>query len=372
MRRALEPGSPVVVKVGSSSLAPGGGGLDPDAVGRITDQVTELWDAGHPTALVSSGAVAAGIPVLGRRPTDLPGFQVAAAVGQSRLMERYTARFAARGRTAGQVLLTKDVLANRQQYLNAREALSRMLSLGVVPIVNENDSVGVEELRYGDNDRLAAVVSHLAGAGMLVLLTDTEGLFSGDPRLDEEAELIDAVQHTDDALDELAQGASGPLGSGGVVTKVAAARMAAWSGIPTVIADATEPNVVARAVAGEELGTWIAPHPTALPARKLWIAFGQPAEGRIGVDPGAVVALIERGRSLLAVGVTGVRGQFEAGAAVEVEGPDGRLIAKGQVDQSSEEIVAGAGKPSEGAAGLVIHRDRLVVLAGDRRPAAGD
>jgi glutamate 5-kinase len=315
--------------------------------------------------------VAAGIPVLGSRPTDLPGFQVAAAVGQSRLMERYTSRFGERGRTAGQVLLTKDVLANRQQYLNAREALGRMLGLGIVPIVNENDSVGVEELRFGDNDRLAAVVSHLAGAGMLVLLTDTRGLFSGDPRLDDEAELIDAVQHTDEALDEVVQGAPGPLGSGGVATKVAAARMAAWSGIPTVIADAKEPDVVARAVSGEDVGTWIAPHPTALPARKLWIAFGQPAEGRITVDAGAAAALVERGKSLLAVGVTGVSGSFDVGAAVEVMGPDGRFIAKGQVEQGSDEIIAGAGRAGEGATGIVIHRDRLVVLVGQRVPGSG-
>ena len=370
MRRALESGAPVVVKVGSSSLAPDGRGLDADAVALVAGHVAGLWGSGHPTALVSSGSqdlacrlTAAGIPVLGSRPTDLPGFQVAAAVGQSRLMERYAAQFQERGRTTGQVLLTKDVLANRQQYLNAREALARMLALGVVPIVNENDSVGVEELRFGDNDRLAAVVSHLAGAGMLILLTDTAGLFSGDPRLDEEAELIDAVQHADEALDEVVQGAPGPLGSGGVATKVAAARMAAWSGVPTVIADAKEPDVVTRAVTGDEVGTWIDPHPVALPARKLWIAFGQPAEGRISVDAGASAAIIERGKSLLAVGVTGVDGMFDIGAAVEVFGPDDGLIAKGQVDQSSEEIAAGAGVPSEGAAGIVIHRDRLVVLA---------
>ncbi len=362
MRRALESGRPVVVKVGSSSLAPGGGGLDAGAVRQIVDQVAGLWDHGHPTALVSSGAVAAGIPVLGSRPTDLPGFQVAAAVGQSRLMERYTARFGERGLTAGQVLLTKDVLANRQQYLNARETLGRMLALGLVPIVNENDSVGVEELRYGDNDRLAAVVSHLAGAGMLVLLTDTPGLFSGDPRLDEDAELITAVQHTDEALDEVVQGAPGPLGSGGVATKVAAARMAAWSGIPTVIADAKQPDAVFRAVTGEAIGTWIAPHAGALPARKLWIAFGQPAEGRLTIDDGAASALVERGKSLLAVGITEVSGSFGEGAAVEVNAPDGRLLAKGLVEHSSIDLAALAGKASSDAGGVAIHRDHLVVL----------
>lgn len=362
MRRALARNRPVVVKVGSSSLAPGGGGLDPGAVARITDQIADLWEAGHPTTLVSSGAVAAGIPVLGRRPTDLPGFQVAAAVGQSRLMERYTARFAERGRTAGQVLLTKDVLANRPQYLNARETLTRMLALGVVPIVNENDSVGVEELRFGDNDRLAAVVSHLAGAGMLILLTDTAGLFSGDPRLDAKAELIAAVRHNDEALDEVVQGAPGPLGSGGVATKVAAARMAAWSGIPTVIAAAEEPNVVARAVNGEEVGTWIDPHDSALPARKLWIAFGQPAEGKLTVDAGAAAALVDRGKSLLAVGVAEVTGRFGEGAAVEVNSPDGQLLAKGLVEFASSELQEMAGKPSSEAGGVVIHRDHMVVL----------
>jgi glutamate 5-kinase len=353
----------VVVKVGSSSLAPGGGGLDSEAVVRIVDQIAGLWEAGHPATLVSSGAVAAGIPVLGRRPTDLPGFQVAAAVGQSRLMERYTARFAERGLTAGQVLLTKDVLANRQQYLNARETLTRMLTLGVVPIVNENDSVGVEELRFGDNDRLAAVVSHLAGAGMLVLLTDTPGLFSGDPRLDSGAELITAVRHTDEALDEVVQGASGPLGSGGVATKVAAARMAAWSGIPTVIASARAPDGVARAVRGEEVGTWIAPHSTALPARKLWIAFGQPAEGRLTVDAGAAHALVTGGKSLLAVGITEIVGEFPEGAAVEVFSPDGDLLAKGLVGQGSGALRTIAGKQSNDAGGVAIHRDHLVVLA---------
>ncbi|MDH3606629.1 MAG: glutamate 5-kinase [Acidimicrobiia bacterium] len=361
MRSSLASGAAVVVKVGSSSLAPHGGGLDPEAVEQIVDHVAALVAAGHPTALVSSGAVAAGIPVLGSRPTDLPGFQVAAAVGQSRLMERYTALFAEHDLTAGQVLLTKDVLANRQQYLNARETLSRMLALGVVPIVNENDSVGVEELRFGDNDRLAAVVSHLAGAGMLVLLTDTPGLFSGDPRLDDQAELIAAVRHNDEALDEVVQGAPGPLGSGGVATKVAAARMAAWSGIPTVIAHAKEPDVVARAVAGEEIGTWIAPHTSALPARKLWIAFGQPAEGSLTIDAGAVAALVERGKSLLAVGVTGVSGRFEAGAALEVES-EGNLVAKGLSELSSADIEATVGRSSTDAGGVVIHRDQLVVL----------
>lgn len=365
MRYSLRPGTPVVVKVGSSSLAAADGGVDPDAIIRVVQQVAGLWSSGYPTALVSSGAVAAGLPVLGTTPSDLPGFQVAAAVGQSRLMERYTARFAEEGLTAGQVLLTKDVLANRPQYLTARDTLSRMLGLGVVPVVNENDSVGVEELRFGDNDRLAAVVSHLAGAGMLIVLTDTPGLFSGDPRFDDEAQLITAVRHTDEALDEVVRGAPGPLGSGGVATKVAAARIAGWSGIPTVIADSKDPEICAEAVAGADVGTWIDPHASSLPARKLWIAFGQPAEGTIEVDDGAVAALVAGGKSLLAVGIKSFAGDFAEGAAVEVKNDQGSLIGKGLVRFSSKRLSEVAGQHSSDAGGEVIHRDDLVVLVDD-------
>jgi glutamate 5-kinase len=357
-----------VVKIGSSSLAGKAGGLDGEALARVTDHVAWAWGAGHPTVLVTSAAVAAGLPALGlrARPSDLPGLQAAAAVGQSRLMERYTAELAARSRVAGQVLLTKSVLADREQYLNSRRAFERMLGLGIVPIVNENDTVGVEELRLGDNDRLAALVSHLVGAGLLVLLTDTPGLFSADPRTDEGAALLSAVRHTDEILDRLAAGGAGPLGSGGIGTKVAAARMAAWSGIPTVIASAGEPEVVRRAVLGEDVGTWVEPHAERLPARKLWIAFGQPAEGRLRVDRGAVEALVHGGRSLLPVGVVGVEGEFSAGAAVEVLGPDGSLVAKGVVRLGSREVEAGRGTRGGPGPAEVIHRDDLVLLVAGR------
>lgn len=364
-RRSVPAGARLVVKVGSSSLTRDAGLLDPAALALVVDQVAEAWQRGNPTVLVSSGAVAAGLPALGltARPGDLPSLQVAAAVGQSRLMEHYTSRFSARGLVTGQVLLTKDILANREQYLNARQALDRMLGQGVVPVVNENDTVVVEELRLGDNDRLAALVSHLVGAGMLVILTDTPGLYSGDPRLEDDAELLSAVRHTDEVLDEVAKGASGPLGSGGVATKVAAARMAAWSGIPTVVARAGETEVLKRAVAGEDVGTWVEPHPTRLSSRKLWIAFGQPSEGRIVVDAGAMRALIGAGRSLLAVGVTGVDGDFPAGAAVEVLGPDGELVAKGlcRVDAAAARRRQGRRAP-DGEDSELIHRDDLVVL----------
>jgi glutamate 5-kinase len=353
----------MVIKVGSSSLT-GGEGILPEAISQATASVAASWRRGNPTVLVTSGAVAAGLPALGltRRPSDVPGLQVAAAVGQGRLMERYSASFAAEGMVAGQVLLTKDVLANREQYLNARAALDRMLQERIVPVINENDTVVVDELRMGDNDRLAAVVSHLIGAGLLLILTDTEGLFSNDPRLGE-AELLSAVRHTDEILDRLA--GKGPFGSGGVATKVAAARIAAWSGVPTVVARSSLSEVVERVLRGEEVGTWVEPQPARLPARKLWIAFGQPAAGTLVIDEGAVRALVERTGSLLPVGITEVKGSFPAGAGVEVVDPQGRLVAKGLVEMSSGDLIRLRGRRSELEA---IHRDDLVVLRPGSEP----
>ncbi|NND02217.1 MAG: glutamate 5-kinase [Acidimicrobiia bacterium] len=358
MRRAAETSRPIVVKVGSSSLSSPGSGLDSSAVQRVVDQVEALWRIGHPTLLVTSGAVSAGLPVLGldSPPTDLPGSQVAAAVGQSKLMESYGAAFGTRSRVTAQVLLTRDVLARREQYLHSREALERMLDLGVVPIVNENDTVVVDELKLGDNDRLAAIVSHLIDAAMLIILTDTPGLYSEDPRLQPQAELIGAVRHTDDILDELwSTSSKGVLGSGGVATKIAAARMAAWSGIPTVIAPANDLDVTVKAVAGEEVGTWIDPHPSKLPARKLWIAFGLPSRGRLTIDEGARNALVAKGSSLLSVGVTGSEGDFVPGDAVEIFDAAGSLVGKGLCRAAAESVAA--------TTGVLVHRDDLVVLA---------
>ncbi|HJS71581.1 MAG TPA: glutamate 5-kinase [Acidimicrobiia bacterium] len=364
MRRAATPKSPVVVKIGTSSLTGSGPGISDAALTAVVANVEAAWATGHPTVLVTSGAIAAGLPAMGLtdRPGDIPGLQVAAAVGQNHLMAMYTARFGVVGRRVGQVLLTRDVLARREQYLHSRAALARMLSMGVVPVVNENDTVAVDELRFGDNDRLAAIVSHLVGAGMLVLLTDTPGIYSGDPWISEEAELLSAVRHTDQVLDELrASSSQGRFGSGGVATKVAAARMAAWSGIPTVIASASEADVVARAIGGEDVGTWVDPHEPALPARKLWIAFGSPSEGQVAVDEGAMKALVSAGTSLLPVGVIDVEGSFPGGAAVEVLHED-RLIAKGLAAMSAAEILRVRGEHSSVAGGEVIHRDDLVVL----------
>ncbi|MDJ0924850.1 MAG: glutamate 5-kinase [Acidimicrobiia bacterium] len=365
MRNPAPTGKPVVVKVGSSNLARPEGGINEDGLTRVVHQVEALWDRGHPTVLVSSGAVAAGLSTMGlnERPSDLPGLQVAAAVGQSKLVERYAREFALHDRIVGQVLITRDVVIGREQYLHAREALDRMLGLGIVPIVNENDTVVVDELKFGDNDRLAAIVSHLVDAALLIILTDTAGLYDNDPRLDSDAQLINAVRDTDEILDDLHRSRkAGAMGSGGVATKIAAARMAAWSGIPTVIAAASDVDAPLQAAEGEEVGTWIAPREERLAARKLWIAFGLPSWGHVTIDDGAIAALRDRGGSLLAVGVTAVEGMFSVGDAVEVIDRRGNLVGKGLVRLGSSMLARVAGRHTSEVGGEVIHRDDLVVL----------
>lgn len=366
MRHPIESGRPIVVKIGSSSLTTSGGLIDAEAIDRVVSQIAWLRHTGHPPVLVSSGAVAAGLPALGviERPGDLPGLQAAAAVGQSRLMERYSQAFAKHDLVVGQVLLTRDVLAGREPHLHARAALDRLLSLGVVPVVNENDTVAVDELRFGDNDRLAAIVSHLVGAGLLVILTDTPGLYAHDPRLVAEPELLSAVRHTDEVLDDLRSGGSvGTYGSGGVATKVAAARMAAFSGIPTVVAAAIDPNAVRQAVTGEDIGTWVEPRASSLGARRLWIAFSLPSLGVLTVDDGAVAALVDDGSSLLAAGVVGVKGEFARGDAVEIHDDAGRLIGKGLAGLSGSTLREVLGRHTSIAGGAAVHRDDLIVLA---------
>lgn len=356
MRQRFDAGARLVVKVGSSSLVSPDGQLEEAAVDRVAAQVAEVWRRGHPTVLVTSGAVAAGFPALalGRPPADGPSKQAAAAVGQVRLMHRYAQALADHGLVGGQILLTRDVLGARDQYLNARQAFERMMSAGIVPIVNENDTVAVDEMRLGDNDRLAAIVSHLIGASLLVILTDTEGLFSSDPRQGE-ADFLHAVDHADAILDGLA--GAGPLGSGGVAAKVTAARLAAWSQIPTVIAAASVD--LAEVTEGRQVGTWVSPRPEPLSARKLWIAFCQRVVGTVTVDDGAAAALVHAGSSLLPVGVTGVSGSFAIGAAVDVREMTGRLVGRGIVRMDS---VALSGRIGKRGGEEAIHRDDLVVF----------
>jgi glutamate 5-kinase len=358
-----------VVKVGTSSITAPTGELDDDAVVKLCGELAAARRDGHEIVLVCSGAIAAGLPALGfaDRPADIGTLQAIAAVGQPRLMERIGAILAEEDLVAGQVLLTPHDFGHRSQYLHARETLRRLLDLGVVPVVNENDTVADDEIRYGDNDRLSALVSHLVGADVLVLLTDTAGLYTADPRLDEEASLIEEVAEVDAALEAVAGGAGSARGSGGMASKLAAAKIAAWSGVRVVIAAAGVPGVVADAIADRPVGTVVHPHRDRLSSRKLWIAFGRGAAGRVVVDGGARRALCDEGRSLLPAGVRGVEGRFDVEDAVEVVAEDGVPFAKGLVRYDSAGLQAAAGKRTgdlpAGAPHEVIHRDDLVVLA---------
>jgi glutamate 5-kinase len=360
----------VVAKVGTSSITSDTGEIDEEAIGKFCAEVVELRRSGHRVVMVTSGAIAAGLPTLGLsavRPRDAVTLQAASAVGQSRLMRVYDAALAAGGLIGGQVLLAPLDFMVRQQYLHARSTLTRLLELGVVPVVNENDAIADDEIRFGDNDRLAALVAHLIGADLLVLLTDQPGLLTGDPRFDAEASLIEEIVEVDHTLEQMAGGVGSERGSGGMASKLAAAKIAAWSGVRAVIARASRDGVLAEAAAGGPgVGTVVVPRARRLPARKLWIAFAVGSSGTIVVDEGAKRALLERGVSLLPAGVAGVKGSFEAENAVEIAGPDGVVFAKGlsRLDAAGLREVAGLRTFDlpEGVTHEVVHRDDLVVL----------
>jgi glutamate 5-kinase len=306
----------VVAKVGTSSITDIHGEIDLAAIDKLCAEVATLRGQHHRVVVVTSGAIAAGLPALGlsgARPADLAALQAISAVGQSRLMRVYDDSLARHGLVGGQVLLAPLDFVHRSQYLHARGTLTRLLDLGVVPVVNENDAVADDEIRFGDNDRLAALVAHLVNADVLVMLTDTPGLLTADPRLDEEASLIEEIVEVDHELERVA-GASGSVhGSGGMASKLAAAKMAAWSGVRTVIAAADRPSVLVSAVDGEAgAGTVVRPHDRKLSARKLWIGFAVASSGTVVVDDGARRALVERRTSLLPAGVVDVQGDFDA------------------------------------------------------------
>jgi glutamate 5-kinase len=363
-----------VAKIGSSSITTDDGRIDESAIGKFCAEVASLRQAGHDVVAVTSGASAAGLPVVltsapslsFRRSRDVVTLQAVAAVGQSRLMRVYDRSFGDHGLVCGQVLLVPLDFGLRQQYLHARDTIRRMLELGVVPVVNENDTIADDSIRFGDNDRLAALVAHLVDAELLVLLTDTPGLLTADPRLDPSASLIEEIVEVDHALERVA-GRPGDRGSGGMASKVAAAKMAAWSGVRTVIAAAGRAGVLSATVAGEPgVGTVVLARDRRLPARKLWIAFAVPANGVIVVDDGARRALVDRGRSLLAAGVVEVGGRFDADTAVEIADTAGLVFAKGLVRVGSATLAAAAGRRTadlpDGMSHEVVHRDDLVVL----------
>jgi glutamate 5-kinase len=360
----------IIVKIGTSSITDEQGVVATEAVAKLCGEVALLREKGDRVVVVTSGAIAAGLPALGLsgdRPTDMATLQAVSAVGQSRLMRVYDDVLARHGLVGGQVLLAPLDFVHRKQYLHARQTLLRLLDLGVVPVVNENDAIADDEIRFGDNDRLAALVAHLVGAELLVLLTDTPGLLTADPRLDEEASLIEEIVEVDHSLEAMAGRPGGVRGSGGMASKLAAAKIAAWSGVRVVIAGADRPGVLIEAAAGlPGVGTVVRPHSRRLSARKLWIAFAVGSSGTVVVDEGARTALVERRTSLLPAGVVGVHGAFDTDDAVEIAGPDGRVFAKGLVRHPAARIKEWAGRrtstlppdlPHE-----VVHRDDLVVL----------
>jgi glutamate 5-kinase len=292
--------------------------------------------------------------------------QAVSAAGQSRLVEAYNAQFDRHGLVGAQVLLDPHDFVDRTQYLHARRTLVRLLELGCVPVVNENDAIANHELRYGDNDRLAALVANSVGADLLVLLTDTDGVYTTDPRRDASAELVTHVAADDPMLAISARGGGSGRGSGGMASKLVAAKIASWSGIRSVIARAAAPDVLVSAVAGNGVSTTFAAHDRTLPARKLWIAFAAEVDGVVEVDAGAERALTDEPRSLLPAGVVAARGAFGAGDTVEVVGPSGRAFARGMVTVDASTVIATAGRHTRDlppdVAHEVIHRDDLVVL----------
>ncbi len=358
----------LVVKVGSSSVTTPGGTVDHEVIGRLAEEVRSLRQGGEAVVVVSSGAIAAGRIALGRfdQTAEAARLQALSAVGQPLLMQAWRAALTNRGLEAGQVLLAPFDFVDRQQYLHARRTLFHLLALGVVPIVNENDAVADDEIRFGDNDRLAALVAHLVGADTLALLTDAPGLLSADPREGGEASLIEEVVEIDRELEAVAGGPGSEVGSGGMASKLAAAKIATWSGVETVIADASRPGVLGDLQAGRPgVGTVFRAGPRHLPARKLWIAFALRSSGTLRVDRGAEQALREGGRSLLPAGVVEISGDFVPGQAVEVASPDG-VFAKGLVRYAASTAGSWLGRrrhelpadlPNE-----VVHRDDLVVL----------
>jgi glutamate 5-kinase len=359
----------VVVKVGSSSLTTATGGLDGNRVDALVEVLAARCRSGVEIVLVSSGAIAAGLAPLGlpRRPRDLATQQASASVGQGLLLARYSSAFARHGLTVGQVLLTADDVVRRSHYRNAHRTLRTLLDLGVVPVVNENDTVATDEIRFGDNDRLAALVAHLVHAELLVLLSDVDGLYDGDPRRPGATLLSDVTGPADLAGVTLGKPGSAGIGSGGMVTKVEAARIATGAGIPVVLASASR---AAAALAGDAVGTRFAPTGSRTASRLLWLAHATTPRGSLRLDAGAVAAVVDRRLSLLPAGVTAVDGAFSAGDPVDLLDENGHAVARGLVNFDAMELPGLLGRSTRELARElgpayereVVHRDDLVLL----------
>ncbi len=361
-----------VVKIGSALLTDDGRGLDEQAIRGWVAQMADLRQQGIELLLVSSGAVAEGIKRLGwtQRPKQVYQLQAAAAVGQMGLVQSYESAFKQYGLHTAQILLTHDDLSNRTRYLNARSTIGELLHLGIIPVVNENDTVVTDEIRFGDNDTLAALVANLVEADLLVILTDQQGLYNKDPRMSADAQLLSTVAVNDPRLDTMAGESKGQLGRGGMATKLSAARLAARSATSTVIASGRVDAVLLHIARGHEVGTLFLVDEAPLMARKQWLAGQLRVKGKLYLDQGAVTVLQEKGSSLLAIGVSDVSGQFQRGDIVSCVAPDGKEIARGLVNYNSDEVRLIKGHKSNKIIQLLgycdepelIHRDNLVLL----------
>lgn len=361
----------VVVKVGTNVLADSSGRPDRRRVQSLADQLHRLRSAGRKVALVTSGAIGAGMGQLGlaRRPTDLPRLQACAAVGQSVLMRLYQECLAPHGIVPAQILLTAGDFDSRARYLNARNTIRTLFEYGALPVINENDTVSVAEIRFGDNDHLAAMVTNLLRAPLLVLLTNVDGLYSDDPRTNPAARLLTTVPRIDAAITGLAAGTTSVLGTGGMRSKLRAARLVTAAGEAVIIANGSVDGILDRIFAGEPVGTLFLPHGADVPAWKRWLGFTARPKGVVRIDAGAVRAIVGQGKSLLPVGVTAVEGEFGKGDVVTICGPDGVEVGRGLSNYSSAEVARLMGRTSDQIAaaegGLpypeLVHRDNLVI-----------
>ena len=368
VRRRIADAGRIVVKVGSSSLTRAGGGLAADRVDALVDQLAARHARGHQVVLVSSGAIAAGFPVLGlsRRPRDLATQQASASVGQGMLLAHYSAAFGRHGLTVGQVLVTADDVIRRSHYRNAQRTLFRLLDLGVVPIVNENDTVATDEIRFGDNDRLAALLAHVVQAEALLLLSDVDGLHDGPPSRPG-TRLVEEVRGPED-LEQVRVGGSGSgVGLGGMSTKVEAAAIATAAGIPVLLTSAAQAG---RALSVADVGTVFHPTGQRRSTRHLWLAHATTASGRVVIDDGAVAAVVQRRMSLLPAGITAIEGTFVAGDPVDIVDRNGNIVARGLVNFDATELPGLLGRSTRDLAREfgpayereVVHRDDLVLL----------
>ncbi|HWP97208.1 MAG TPA: glutamate 5-kinase [Syntrophomonadaceae bacterium] len=361
----------LVVKVGTSTLTYSNGQLNLQRIEILLRQLADLHNRGMEIILVSSGAIGVGAIRMGwkKAPKTMPEKQALAAIGQGALLHLYEKLFAEYGKIVAQVLLTRGDFDERVRYLNATNALLAILGLQVIPIVNENDTVATEEIKFGDNDTLSALVAGMVDADLLIILSDVDGLYDSDPRMHDGARLLDEVGEITDLMEENSASRGSTFSSGGMFTKLKAARICIAAGVPMIIANSAEDDVLRRAVAGERVGTLFVPHQGRMQARKKWIAFGSLAQGNVTVDAGACNALLERGKSLLPSGIVSVEGDFDRGTVVDVCNADGERIARGLVNYSAEELKRIAGKKTGDIEKLLgdkdydeaIHRNNLWV-----------